>query len=266
MIEVGILDDEPISAEYLKSVLQKIEDVNVVGCFSNEMLAMQQFEKKLPELIFIDINMPLLNGFRFLEELQSKTKKLPLVVFVSAHTEFALNAFQIKAVDYVLKPFSHDRIFEALKRARLILAYPSLKAMPLINKEGHEVAKKLTELSADHRASVDLQSSKLVVKDSGSRIIIDLENIIWVESEGDYVRLSDKKHVYFMRGTLKSMEEKLEGYGFVKIHRSRIVKLNNIQKFNFSSNSDNLVEMSDGTLFTVSRSYKTDLRKKIEAS
>ena len=265
MIKVGILDDEPISAEYLQSVLQKVEDVEITGCFSNEMQALKHFEKTPPELIFIDINMPQINGFQFLKELQAKVKKLPLVVFVSAHTEFALDAFQIKAADYVLKPFTHKRVNEALKRARSILAHPSLQTVPLVKEEGREVDRKLTKLTSEEKLPDEAKQTKFVVKDTGSRIVVDLSKIIWVEAEGDYVRISDAERVYFTRATLKSMEQKLEGLGFMKIHRSRIVRLENIQKFSFSSSGENLVEMSDGTLFSVSRSYKTALRKNIDA-
>lgn len=268
MMTVGILDDEPISADYLRSVLQKIVDIEVVGCFSNEFQALERFEAEPPELIFIDINMPHINGFRFLEELQSRVRRLPLVVFVSAHTEFALDAYQTKAVDYVLKPFTHKRVYEALQRARSIIAHPSLQTVPLIAKEGEDVARKLEELTSGDGRQKPTKSPKrpkMIVKDSGSRIVVDLEKIIWVEAEGDYVRLSDTRRVYFTRGTLKSMQQKLEGLGFVRIHRSRIVRLENITKYSFSSSGENLVEMSDGTLFAVSRGYKADLRKKIEA-
>ncbi|MGC6475698.1 MAG: LytR/AlgR family response regulator transcription factor [Parvibaculales bacterium] len=264
MISVGILDDERISAEYLEAILSHVKEVEVLGCFYRETEALHAFAQNCPDLIFIDINMPILNGFRFLEVLQSKIVKLPLVVFVSAHTEFALDAFQVKAVDYVLKPFTENRIMEALGRAKSMLSHPSLHTVPLVSREGQEIDKKITQLTDMRGKPAKEKADKLVVKNAGVRVFVDLNNVIWVESDGDYVRFSDGKKVYFIRATLKSMEMRLQDYGFLKIHRSCIVQADKIQRYCLESGKPNYVFLADGSEFPVSRTYRKIIRNLFE--
>ncbi len=264
MIKIGVLDDERISAEYLAAVLSRVNDVDLVGCFYKEREALAAFEEARPDILFVDINMPILNGFRFLEALQTKTTKLPLVVFVSAHTEFALDAFQVKAADYVLKPFTESRIEEALGRARSMLSHPSLHTVALNEKQQEKIDKKISHSTEGERGLPAEKSEKIIVKNGGTRIFVQLEEIIWVESDGDYVRFSDGKKIYFIRATLKSMEMRLQGYGFLKIHRSCIIKADKIERYCFESNKLNFVVLTDGAQFSVSKTYKVVIRKFFE--
>jgi len=215
-------------------------DVEVVAEASNGVDAIAAVEEHRPDVIFLDIQMPGMNGFEVVDALEHKDRTL--VVFVTAYDEHAVKAFEVHALDYLLKPFDRTRLRNCLERIRA---------------ERRTDTSKLNELLAEFRPREYL--NRVVVKTRGRVLLLKIDEVDWIETAANYVELHAGKQSYLLRETLNSLDEKLDPRQFVRVHRSSIVNLDRIQELQSWSHGDFIVLLKDGTKLRMSRRYKQNL-------
>ena len=244
-----IVDDEPLARERLASLLSAEQDIEVVRqCRDGEeaVLAIQQLT---PDLVFLDVQMPALNGF---EVIEAVGEKMPLVIFVTAYDQHALRAFQVRALDYLLKPFDRERFQEALQRARLHIQ----------RDETGDLGRRLMALVKDLRRDQP-KTDRLVVKSGGRLFFLRTDEIDWIEASGNYVRLHVGPTSHLLRETMNSIEARLDPEKFFRIHRSRIVNMERIQEMQPWLNGEYAVVLRNGTRVTLSRGYREKLQERL---
>lgn len=244
-IRTLIVDDEELARDRLRSLLEREPRIELIGEAGDGKSAVSAVEKLKPDLLFLDVQMPELNGFEVLQALDKKTR--PNVVFVTAHDKFALKAFDVHAVDYLLKPFDRERFQTALERA---------------------ISKIQTQSAEKSDASVEavLQEVKpagpverLLVKSEGRVLLVKVEDIDWIEAADNYVHLRVGKDSHMMRETMSSLETKLPPDKFMRISRSTIVNVERIQELQPMFHGEYIVVLKNGTKLTLSRSYRDKL-------
>ena len=257
-----IVDDEPLALKYLHSVLADFDDVEVIADFRNGREAVQAVSEMNPELIFLDIQMPGMNGFEVIKALQSDV--MPMVIFVTAFDQYALDAFDLHAVDYVLKPLDRDRVARAVQRAvdRLEGNQAETHKAPLIGAIGAiaERAAVTPAISAVDEPASDSIKNKLLVRDSGVVKVIPFDDIDWVDAAGDYMCVHALGETHIIRITLGELMEKLDDKLFVRIHRSTIVNVQRVSSITPLPKGGSLLELSGGETLKVSRNYRESIR------
>ncbi|GMN11009.1 LytTR family DNA-binding domain-containing protein [Croceitalea sp. MTPC9] len=230
MLKVIIIDDEPLAINVLESHAEKIEQLNVVKTFSNAVNASIFLQNNTVDIIFLDINMPVLDGFGFLETL----KKKPMVVITSAHAEYALKSYEVEAIDYLVKPVSFPRFLKAVNRI-----------IDLLSK------------SRSANQKTDSNPSIFIKIDNKKLQKIYLNEILVVESLKDYIRIKTTSDKYIIHKTLTGFTNELPADKFLRIHRSYTVAIDKIQ-----SVEGNSVEIDD-IRYTIGRSYCDEVKKRI---
>jgi two-component system LytT family response regulator len=241
-----IVDDELLSRKKIRTFLLEYPEFQVVGECADGEQALAQIRTHKPDLIFLDVQIPGRNGFEVLDGLEDKYA--PAVIFVTAFDKYAVRAFEVRALDYLLKPFNKARFAEALNRfhereARLSGAERKL-----------ELKAVLQELQRELR-----ESERIVVKSGSRSIFLRKGSIEWVEAQGDYVKLHSGKESHLLRETMSALSDRLDPGRFVRIHRSRIVNLDYIREIRPLWGGDCAVLMRDGTELTMSRTYRASL-------
>lgn len=246
-IRTLIVDDEPLARGRMRRLLEKEEDVEIVGEAADGRSAVEAIREHAPALVFLDVQMPELDGFGVLKELDRE--EWPCVVFVTAHDQFALRAFEVHALDYLLKPFDTDRFRQTLQRARE--AVEKRNAAP--------AQTQLAELLAGLTALNPTNSDRIAVKSSGRIVLVKVPDIDWVESADNYVKLHVGKTEHLHRETLTAMEARLNARDFVRISRSCLVNVERIRELQPLFHGDYAVILHDGTRLTLSRSHRAKL-------
>jgi two-component system, LytTR family, response regulator len=236
-----IIDDEPPARRKLALLMRDEADIEIIGQCSNGLEAITAIEEKHPDVIFLDIQMPGLNGFEMLEALG--TDNLPFVVFVTAYDEFAVKAFEVHALDYLLKPFDRSRLQDCLARVR---------------KAQRSNSSNLHELLEQFRPKEYL--SRFVVKARGRVLLLKTDDVDSLEASGNYVELRCGKQTYLVRDTLNDVERRLDPQQFARVHRSTIVNLDRVQELQPWSHGDFVVILKDGTKLRLSRRYRQNLK------
>jgi two-component system, LytTR family, response regulator len=213
-----IVDDEPLAREGIRSFLAEEPDVEVLGECADGASAVRAVEKSRPDILFLDVQMPRLDGFDVLEALDPELT--PLVIFTTAHDEHAIRAFEVNALDYLLKPFKQARFKAALQRARDQLA--SRSATPGVDPR---LASLLATLRAPTRAA-----PRILVKSPEHVLFLKPEEIDHIEAAGNYLVLHAAKQQHIVRETMAAMESRLEASGFMRISRSAMVNLNRVEQ------------------------------------
>lgn len=250
-LRVLIVDDEPLARGKLRSLLAREPDIEIVGEAGDGRSALDAIAEKNPDLVFLDVQMPELDGFGVLAELPADAR--PAVVFVTAHDQFALKAFEVHALDYLLKPFDRERLKKALDRARQQLAAPSGPT---------ELQNQLSALLAGmNRPAPTGVPDRIAVKSSGRILFVNTGEIDWVEAADNYVKLHLGKTEHLMRETMASIEQRLAGAGFVRISRSVIVHPRTVRELQPLFHGDQAVILKDGTRLTMSRTHRNALDK-----
>ncbi len=211
---------------------------------------MAALEQHTPDLVFLDVQMPGLNGFEVLEAVGPE--KMPLVVFVTAYDQHALRAFQVRALDYLLKPFDRDRFKDALQRARAHIQ----------RDETGDLGRRLLALVKDLRRDQP-KTDRLVVKSGGRLFFLRTDEIDWVEAAGNYVRLHVGSASHLLRETMNAIEGRLDPEKFFRIHRSRMVNMERIQEMQPWLNGEYAVLLRTGTRLTLSRGYREKLQDRL---
>jgi two-component system LytT family response regulator len=242
-----IIDDEDLARAVVREHLAAHPEVEVVGECANGFEALKAVAQHQPDLIFLDIQMPKLDGFEVLELLEAEGKR-PAVVFVTAYDQHALRAFEAHAVDYLLKPFSKERFDAALAKAHALqAAKPTVPPPPA------------TELAAAARQGKPLE--RIVVKDGPKVTVIHLDRLDWVQAQDDYVLLRTEGRNLLKQQTLANLETQLDPSRFIRIHRSYILNLDRLVRVEQDSKEHRDAILRDGTRLPVSRAGYQRLRE-----
>jgi two-component system LytT family response regulator len=249
-IKVLVADDEPLARERLSGLLSQEPDIEVVGQARDGEEAVTAIHDDSPDLVFLDVQMPQMSGFDVIEAVGSD--RMPLVIFVTAYDQHALKAFQVRALDYLLKPFDRERFKDALGRAR----------KQLERDENGDLGRRLLALVKDLRRDQP-KSDRLVVKSGGRLFFLRTDEIDWVEAAGNYVRLHVGPGSHLLRETMNAIEGRLDPEKFFRIHRSRIVNMERIQELQPWLNGEYAVLLRTGTRLTLSRGYREKLQDRL---
>jgi two-component system, LytTR family, response regulator len=245
-IRVAIVDDEPLARRRIRKLLARDSDVETVCDCADGYEAVAAIGEHSPDLVFLDVQMPEVNGFDVLGRLEPD--RLPLVIFVTAYDEYALRAFDVSAVDYLLKPFDRKRFEQALKRAKARLA----------TERGSEVNQRTLALLEEIKARTS-HLERLVVKSGGRAFFLKTEEVNWIEAEGKYVRLHVGPDSYLLREPIGALESQLDPKRFLRIHRSAIVNIDCVRELQPWFHNEYRVILCDGTELTLSRSCRKKL-------
>jgi two-component system LytT family response regulator len=245
-IRTLIVDDEPLARRKIRRMLARDPEVEILDDCANGREAIAAIGNGSPNLVFLDVQMPEIDGFDVLASIP--LSKIPFVIFVTAYDQYALRAFEVSAVDYLVKPFDRRRFEKALQRAKARLA--SERDIDL----NQQTLALLEELKA--KAS---HVERLVIKSGGRAFFLKTEEIDWVEAEGKYVRLHVGKESYLLREAMGSMEAQLDPKKFPRIHRSTIVNIERVRELQPWFHNEYRVILLDGTELMLSRSCRKRL-------
>jgi len=258
-IRTVVVEDEPVSRDRLLTLLGEENDVEVVGACADGREAAAAIKRARPDLLFVDIQLPELDGLSLVGGLEPTER--PAVVFVTAHDGYALRAFEMHVLDYLLKPFSAQRFRSALAYAREHLAQRRATSI------GRQIMELLpgvqTPAHAPAPATPSTPLDRLVVKSSGRIYFVKVDDIDWCEAAGNYIRIHVGAQSHFIRETMNRLEARLDGRLFVRIHRSTIVNIDRIQELRSSFNGEHIVQLRGGTRLTMSRGYRDGLQARL---
>ena len=242
-----IVDDEPLAREGIRMLLATDPQVAAVDECADGQAAVDVIIERKPDLVFLDIQMPEMDGFEVLMEVGAD--RMPSTIFTTAYDKYALQAFEVHALDYLLKPYTNERFFEALERAKT-----QISLSHNINVSG--------QLSAllDHITRSGDSLERLVVKAAGRISFLNLEEVDWIEAEDTYVRLHVGRESHLVRGTMSGLERKLNPKKFLRIHRSKIVNLQRVKDLQPLFHGEYAITLHDGTQLTSGRSYRDKLQ------
>ncbi|WP_223788756.1 LytR/AlgR family response regulator transcription factor [Marinicella meishanensis] len=264
-IRTMIVDDELLARRGLSLRLDHYADIELVAECANGREALAKIAELSPDLVFLDIQMPGINGFDVVEQMQSDD--MPLVVFVTAFDKYAVEAFEVHAVDYVLKPIEDCRLETAINRVRQQMQQSD------VNNQKQRLMDLITNITGKDPAQIDqlLQNGhdlsgqypeKLSIKDSGRTTLIPVKDITWIEAAGDYmcIHSNNPKQVNVLRSTMKELESKLNPALFQRVHRSTMVNIDCIQKICSHINGEYFLILDDESKIKMSRSYRSKIK------
>ncbi len=242
MIRTLIIDDVALARQRLKRCLAGDAEIEIVGECDNGEKAVADIRSLAPELIFLDVQMPALDGFGVLEALRDDP--LPAVIFVTAYNDYAIQAFEVNALDYLLKPVDCERLDKAVQRAKSRLAQ-------VVRDDG---------LDSRFRALLEDIKTKyikrLTIKLTGRTILLPVDEIDWIETHGNYLKVHAGRESHLIRATMQSLETKLNPEKFVRVHRSVIVNVEKIKEIYPRSNGDQDLVLQNGRQLMLSRNYR----------
>jgi len=266
LLSTIIVDDEPLARKGLEVRLSDHKDVDIIAKCHNGREALEAVRAYEPDLMFLDIQMPGLNGFEVVQAIIEQGLKLPLVIFVTAFDQYALQAFEVHAQDYLLKPADEVRLAESMDKVRQKLinsenaAHKSKLIQLVSDVTGNDCEKILEELSNNQPVSLSSFSDILAIKDAGEVSRVPVKDILWIDAAGDYMCVHTHDTTHILRKTMKQLEESLDPKQFVRSHRSTIVNKNYVDKFCSQLNGEYYLVMSNGKELKVSRSYKEKVK------
>lgn len=244
MIRTLIIDDVQLARDRLKRCLADHPDVEVVGECDNGEKAVKAIRALAPDLIFLDVQMPALDGFGVLEAL--KTERMPVVIFVTAYNEYAIQAFEVNALDYLLKPVDSERLGKAVQRAKAHLSQPA---------QGDDLDSRFRAMLEDIKTGSKFLK-RLTIKLTGRTILLPTDEIDWIETYGNYLKVHAGRESHLIRGTMQSLETKLDPEKFVRVHRSVIVNIEKVKEIYPRSNGDQDLVLQNGQQLMLSRNYR----------
>lgn len=252
-IRALIVDDEELARERVKRFLEGESDIAVIGECGDGLEAIEAICELDPDLVFLDIQLPELDGFGVLEHVG--VDNLPAVIFVTAYDEYALRAFDFSALDYLLKPYNRERFSRALDRARGGLKANNSGANDL----NQQLLTLLKHVKPEHK-----HLERLMVKEGGRVFFLRTDDIDWVGAEGNYVRLKVGKETHLMRETMNRLASRLDPDKFLRIHRSTLVHIERIKELHPMFGGDYSVILHDNTELTLSRTYRDKVLRSFE--
>jgi two-component system LytT family response regulator len=245
-LRVLIVDDEGVARRRIRRLLAAEADVTVVGECADGGSALTVIAKSKPDLAFLDVQMPELDGFGVVRSLTPG--ELPAIVFVTAYDRYALRAFDVQAIDYLLKPFTRERFRTALARAR-----------ERLHERGRD--DRLTRL-IDHLGASQHYPTRVAVRTGDRFVVVDWSDVDWIEAADNYVTLHVGAREYLLRDTLASVERQLDPERFMRIHRSVIVQLDRIAELHPATHGDVDVVLRDGARLTLTRTWRDAVQRR----
>ena len=246
MIRAVIADDEVLARQKIRQLLREETDVEIVGESASALETIELVRATTPELLFLDIRMPGMDGFDVVGALSSQEEvPPPRVIFTTAYDQYAVRAFDINAVDYLLKPFSYERLKSAIQRAR---------------EQFRAKEESAAQLNGSQRPA-HLYTNRIIFKSRGRILFLPVSDIRWIGAEGNYVRLCTGTENHLLRETMAHLEQRLDPRGFLRVHRSFIVNLKYVKEVRRQTNGDSVVILDNGEQVAMGRSYRTALRE-----
>jgi two-component system, LytTR family, response regulator len=242
-IRALIVDDESLARERIRMLLEGEPEIEIVSESANGTEALRDVQRLAPDLVFLDVQMPELTGFEVLDRVDPA--RMPVIIFVTAYDQYALKAFEVCALDYLLKPFDRERFGRALSKARAEL---DRRRSGEVNER---VLKLLSELGQTKK-----YLEKLMIRDGGRVFFLRADEIDWIEAAGNYVRLHAGKEEYLYRETMTKLEGQLNPERFARIHRSAIVNTERIKELQPWFRGDYVIVLRDNQKLTLSRTYR----------
>ncbi|NJK87220.1 MAG: response regulator [Bacteroidales bacterium] len=242
-IKALIIDDEELARELVKNYLAEKEEIHVIGECSNGFDGIKSIHDLKPDLVFLDIQMPKLNGFEMVELMD----EIPEIIFITAHNEFAIKAFELNAIDYLLKPYSKERLLSAVDKAILKIQ----------NKESKPNVKNLINSPLTDKIE------RVVVKTGNKIKVIPVQKINYLEAQDDYVMLYTDEGKNLKQATMKYFEDHLDPNVFIRVHRSYMVKLDQVIQMEPYSKDNYVLKLKNGTTIKVSKSGLKNLKEKL---
>ncbi len=264
-----LVDDEPLALEGLRLRLEKIPEIEVIGEATNGEQAIQLCQSLSPDVLFLDLRLPGLNGIEVVQALQ--TDNLPMVVFVSAYGEYALDAFELNAVDYVLKPANLGRLQKTVERIleRVEPVDSSKEKFKLLQALGESSGLDVSELEDWLESDLPLPSpfiKELVIKNNNNeKVFLPISEIRWIDAAGDYMCVHTHGETHVVRVTMKKLESQLDPKIFSRIHKSTLVNVNCIKSIKPLRNNESLLDIGEEIQLKVSRKFSSDIQKIVEA-
>ncbi|MEM6414789.1 MAG: LytTR family DNA-binding domain-containing protein [Pseudomonadota bacterium] len=259
-ITIVLVDDEPLANTGMRARLDAFPELEIIAECANGKDAVKTIKRLSPDLIFLDIQMPGLDGFGVVRALIGGPA--PLVVFVTAYDKYAIEAFEANALDYLVKPVEPERLSEAVHRARDAIksrtaAKRESKLVELLSSLKEKDQDRIKELIEDTAwLDKDRFAERLSFKDGAKVVILNAEDIEWIDAAGDYMVVHANGQTHIIRETMKTLQQRLDPSRFQRIHRSAIVNVNMVQELNPHSNGEYFVTLRNGTQLKLSRSYK----------
>lgn len=247
MIRVVIADDEVLARQKLRQLLRQEQDVDIVGECATAAETIQLVRAATPDLLFLDIRMPDMDGFDVLGELLSQEEAtLPQVIFTTAYDQYAVRAFEFNAVDYLLKPFTQERLVASIDRVRARSA----------DADQNGNGRYFDSLAEPYK-------SRIVFKSRGRILFLPVKEIRWISAEENYVRISTANESHLLRETMARLETRLDPEIFLRVHRSAIVNLHYVKEVKSESDGESMVVLTSGEKVPMSRGYRTRIQKLI---
>lgn len=251
-IRTIIVDDEPAARARIARLLTQDAEVELVAECRNGMEALEAVTKHRPDLMFLDVQMPQMNGIETLDRIDDDRK--PFVIFVTAYDQYALKAFDRNAVDYLLKPYDDERFFSSLEKAK--------KHMDM--RMSSKLTGKLMDLMREHMHAKSEYTEQFVIRDKGREYKVSADDIVFLRAEGNYLCLQLKERNHLYRMTMNAVETELDPARFLRIHRSFIVNTAHIRNTRYSGNNEFIFSMANGERIVSGRSYKEQIAKALQ--
>jgi two-component system, LytTR family, response regulator len=249
-IRVLVVDDEPIARSGMITLLARDPELSVVGECGDGLSAVSAIGELDPDLVLLDVQMPEADGFEVLRAIDAE--RMPVVIFVTAYDQFAVRAFEVNALDYLLKPFDDERFTAALERAKRALRQDSVSLADL----GRRVAGLLDQTAAGPSAR---PLSRLIVKETGRAIFLSVDELDWIEAADYCVKLHVRGQTHLIRQSMQSFEGRLDPQRFFRVHRSALVNLDRVKEIQPLFKGEHVVILQDGTRLRLSRNRKDSL-------
>jgi two-component system, LytTR family, response regulator len=251
-VRAFVVDDEPLAREGMEELLERHPSIEVVGSFADGPSALRAFEELTPDALFVDVQMPGMTGFELVEAIE--TDPLPAIVFVTAYDEFAIRAFDVMAIDYLLKPVAAERLAQAVQRVEAhVRAAPDAAYRT-------KIASLLEHALPDRARGV----GRLIVREVGQIIVVPTRDVDWIEGADYYAKLHVGPKVHMLRETLGSLEKRLDPTRFLRIHRSVIVNLTRVKSVEAHVRGEAIAVLGGGVRLKVSRGMREELERRLE--
>jgi two-component system LytT family response regulator len=255
-LRVMVIDDEPLAREGMVELLEPHEGVQVAGVFGDGPSLLAALDATRPDAIFVDVQMPGMTGFELVDAIE--LDPLPAVIFVTAYDEYAIRAFEVNAIDYLLKPVSTERIAQTVDRLR---AHVRTRATtPPDEAYRAKMTSLLDGVVPDRAHGV----GRLIVREVGQIIVVPTRDVDWIEGADYYVKLHVRSTVHMLREPLSSLEQRLDPRKFLRIHRSAIVNLTRVRVVEAAARGEGVAVLVDGTRLKVTRAKREELERKLE--
>jgi len=249
MIHAVIADDEVLARQKLRQLLRDENDIEIVGESATSLETIELVRAAHPELVFLDIQMPGMDGFDVVGALAGESETpAPRIIFTTAFDQYAVRAFEVNAVDYLLKPFTRERLHTAIQRVREQSAAQQQSPGP----------------GSGPAPALNLYTNRIVFKSRGRMLFLAVSDIRWIGAEGNYVRLCTATETHLLRETMAHLQDRLDPRGFLRVHRSFIVNLKYVKEVRREANGDSVVILDNGQKVAMGRSYRSSLGDRLQ--